>query len=315
MEDTKRLEEPTREEADRIRQGERTVDNLKRLFAVVFAISFGVMGTGVIAKLMPIATSAGNLVPTFEVLAVNIEMAAVFVITAAVFYHQSTKFLDIRYAKHPLAEAHPFGFALDYATLVLTAAPFFLMAHAFHPDITHRVGYLWFFGAYVLLLAFGLMLLIMQQVRHMQFVRGLFLPKEAIPESEIQRDVNLRTYWLVMNSGILLLLCVLFGLFNVFVMKCPVAPKAGETFGFLYAFGAIALLRDVLDYRWSWRFTFPIPAQSAEKLDKWPLTAIVASSRKWPWILAGYGLIGLTVVVAWQLEFWNVPRWVSACTL
>jgi hypothetical protein len=35
-------------EADLIRQGERTIDNLKRLFAVVFALSFGVVATGAI---------------------------------------------------------------------------------------------------------------------------------------------------------------------------------------------------------------------------------------------------------------------------
>lgn len=314
MNDPKLLEEPTKEETDRIRQGERTVDNLKRLFAVVFAISFGVIGTGVIAKLLPVATSAVISLPTLDVLAVNAEMAAVFIITAGVFYHQSTKFLDIRYAKHPLARAHPYGFALDYATLVLTAAPFFLMAHAFHPDVTHQIGYLWFFGAYVLLLAFGLMLLVLQQIRHMPLVRG-FILNETIPETELERDVNLRTYWLVMNSGILLLLCVLFGFFSTFVMRCPVAPQAGEPFWFLYAFGAIALLRDVLDYRYSWRFTFPIPAEGAEKLDKWPLTLIVASTRKWLWVLGGYVLIALTAVVAFQLEFWNIPRWVAACTL
>jgi hypothetical protein len=33
--------EKAKAEADLIRQGERTIDNLKRLFAVVFALSFG----------------------------------------------------------------------------------------------------------------------------------------------------------------------------------------------------------------------------------------------------------------------------------
>jgi hypothetical protein len=63
-------------------------------------------------------------------------MLVVFVITAGVFYHQSAKFLDIRYAKKPLSIAQPFGFAFDYLMLVLTVAPFYLMASAFHPDVT-----------------------------------------------------------------------------------------------------------------------------------------------------------------------------------
>ena len=63
-------------------------------------------------------------------------MLVVFVITAGVFYHQSAKFLDIRYAKKPLSIAQPFGSAFDYLMLVLTVAPFYLMASAFHPDVT-----------------------------------------------------------------------------------------------------------------------------------------------------------------------------------
>ncbi len=33
------------------RQGERTVDNLKRLFAVIFALNFGIVGNGIFAEL------------------------------------------------------------------------------------------------------------------------------------------------------------------------------------------------------------------------------------------------------------------------
>jgi hypothetical protein len=43
--------------ADLVRQGERTMDNLKRLFAVAFALSFGIAGNGACAKLKPVLLS------------------------------------------------------------------------------------------------------------------------------------------------------------------------------------------------------------------------------------------------------------------
>ncbi|QQN65277.1 hypothetical protein JIR23_05625 [Bradyrhizobium diazoefficiens] len=87
------------------------MDNLKRLFAVVFALSFGIAGNGAYAKLKPVLVS-GKSSPGW-LWALNIETMTVFLITAAVFYHQSVKFLDIRYAKAPHSEAHPWGFAAD----------------------------------------------------------------------------------------------------------------------------------------------------------------------------------------------------------
>lgn len=103
-------------ETDLIRQGERTIDNLKRLFAVVFALSFGVVATGAIEKLRPLLTTPDASAPPWWLWLLNLEMTGVFVVTAGVFYHQSAKFLDIRYAKDPLSEAHPMGFTRTRTT-------------------------------------------------------------------------------------------------------------------------------------------------------------------------------------------------------
>jgi hypothetical protein len=122
-------------ERDLIRQGERTVDNLKRLFAFVFSMSFTLIGVGAYMKLGPVLTGTKHS-PPFSIWFLNGEMLLVFTITAGVFFHQSAKFLDIRYARHPLAIARPMRFAFDYFRQVTTVAPFFFMAYAFHPDIT-----------------------------------------------------------------------------------------------------------------------------------------------------------------------------------
>jgi uncharacterized membrane protein len=160
-----KLEEPLSEEQkDIIRQRERTIDNLKRLFAMIFSISFGVLAQSVIGKLEPILTGDELAIPPLHTWILNGEMIAVFAITGGVFYHQSTKFLDIRYAKQPLSEAHPLGFAFDYAALAFTVAPFFLMAHFLDQKFTHSIGFIWFFFAYLLLIAQGLVLLFLHEV-------------------------------------------------------------------------------------------------------------------------------------------------------
>jgi heme/copper-type cytochrome/quinol oxidase subunit 2 len=238
-------------------------------------------------------------------------MVALFVITAGVFYHQSAKFLDIRYAKHPLAEAHPYGFALDYGVLILTVAPFFLMAHALAPSVTHKVGYTWFFVSYVGLIGGGLILLIIQELRH-SVLAGLL--GESIPAAEVLRERTIRSYWLIMNSLVLLIIMGLFAYFRR-EMPCPTSPRPGEVPLFLYAFGGMALARDFLDYRYAWRFTYPVRADTASKMDLWPLTALAKSTRPVLWSAVSYLLVVGTIGAIIYLGFWNINYWRSVCAV
>lgn len=299
-------------EKDLIRQGERTVDNLKRLFAFVFAISFGVAAGGAIEKMRPLLTDPGILAPPLIVWFINFEMLAVFVITAGVFYHQGTKFLDNRYARHPLTEAHPFGFAWDYLTLIITMVPFFFMAHALHPSISQKVGYTWFFGFYVVLLSSGLILLMLAQIRHSNFVRTILL-KEIISVEEIRREGLLRTYWLLMNSFILLAMLVIFFIYVRSGVVCPTSSRLGLTPYFLFWFGGLALLRDYLDYRYSWRFLYPVRPETAPTLDRWPLTHIRDSNRPLLWALPSYIFIAICFAIVYHLRLWDFSHWVALC--
>lgn len=295
---------------DLVRQGERTVDNLKRLFAVVFATSFAIAGGSVIAKLKEVLLQQISSPPAW-LWALNIEMIVVFLVTAAVFYHQSVKFLDIRYARLPLAQAHPWGFAMDYIQLVLTAAPFFLMANSLGLDLTHKVGYLWFFVSYVSLLALGLILLIVSQIRHSGAVRhGIW--GEQIPEQEVQREALLRAYWMVMNGAILLILLGTFW----YVSRggtCPANPRDGTLPWMLYFFGVVAMARDYLDFRWAWPFLYPIgddnPTSQLLQPLRWMQSRRVHRNSIW----LGIVLIGADVYLLFLLKFWDFAKWTAAC--
>jgi hypothetical protein len=68
------------EQRDRARQRERTIDNLKRLYAVVFAISFGIVGQGIYERLKPflLDTSARERVVSYTEIIVSFEMVIIF---------------------------------------------------------------------------------------------------------------------------------------------------------------------------------------------------------------------------------------------
>jgi hypothetical protein len=299
-------------ENDLIRQGERTIDNLKRLFAVVFALSFGVVATGAIEKLRPLLTAPNVAAPPWWLWLLNLEMIGVFVVTAGVFYHQSAKFLDIRYAKHPLSQAHPMGFAADYIILVLTVAPFYFLAHALSASVTHVVGYFWFVVFYIGLLGLGLALLLVAEIRHSDFFRVRTF-QETIAPDEVRREHTLRTYWLLMNSLILLVVLALFWIFSFFT-PCPPAGKDSYGLAFLALFGVTAYLRDYFDFRYAWRFLYPLRESSAAGLDKWPMTRIVASQNLAPFIAIGLAFVAAAVVLAAALKLWRISFWMGVCS-
>lgn len=300
-------EDPTKLTADLVRQGERTMDNLKRLFAVVFALSFGIAGNGAYAKLKPVLLSGSQ--PPGWLWALNIEMMAVFLVTAAVFYHQSVKFLDIRYAKAPHSEAHPWGFAWDYIQLVLTAAPFFLMANSLASDVTHAVGYIWYFSSYVVLLGFGLVLLVISEIRHSPLIRHGIWGEKIAPE-EIAREGQLRAYWMVMNSTILLLLLVGFW-YSSSGGSCPAHPRDMSGAWFLYGFGIVALLRDFLDFRWAWPFLYPMANPATQVLA--PLNWMAAPRRRTFCIVLGGAVVALDGYMLYVLKLWDFPYWSAYC--
>jgi hypothetical protein len=213
---------PHTPEADLVRQGERTVDNLKRLFAFVFSLSFAIIGLGAINKLKDVFLAKS--LPSLSTWLLDAEMLTVFVITAGVFYHQSAKYLDNRYARAPSATVGPFGFAGDYIRQVLTAVPFYFMAFAFGPDVTHAVGYFWFFGVYLILLASGLILLFPTTFEHATPVAPLHI------------------YWFLMNSAILLIILALFQGFVWTGYVCPTSPMKWKCTGFplyIWSFRAV----------------------------------------------------------------------------
>ncbi len=80
----------------------RTIDNLKRLYAVLFSISFGIVAFGVFKKLERYEDP--NMVYSWYSFFVEAELTVAFVMTAGLFYYQGDRFLDVSYARGPLCD-------------------------------------------------------------------------------------------------------------------------------------------------------------------------------------------------------------------
>ena len=157
-------------------------------------------------------------------------------------------------------------------------------------------------------------MLILAQIRHASFVRSKIF-RDRIAPAEIIREGTLRTYWLLMNSFILMLMLVCFRIdvwtgssmpdFNTRWNK-PVVPLF---------FGGLAVTRDYLDYRYASRFLYPIRPEAAEALDRWPVTRIRRFARQWLWTVPAYIFMLVSFVLMYHLRLWDFGQWVKMCRL
>lgn len=297
-----------------LRQRERTIDNVKRLFAVVFALSYTVAGRNAFEKILPVLNGERLAPIPWQSWFANIETLAVFTVTAAVFYHQGAKFLDWRYASGSHDEAHPLGFAWDFFTLITTMVPFILMANSLDPRATSKAGFTAFFFSYILLLTWGLVLLVLAEMRHTNWFRSRVLRDEKLSEGELRRDSALRRYWLLMNSIVVLVIAIVFGVDIWSGDTCP--TRTGAHFpSFLAVFGVIALSRDWLDFAWSWPVLYPVRSDTPRR---WPISWIENGRGYWKrgnvWTLAGLFFLGSYLYVAYLDSWWDYSRWAKACT-
>jgi len=296
---------------DYTRQRERTVDNLKRLFALVFSLSFAAAGVNFFGRIKPYLIGTEKFDDlTFSAIAMNIEIFLVFAVTAGVFYHHGCKFLDKRYALADSPPAEPMGFAIDFLTLVAQVLPFVFMANALSGDIYSAYGFTWFFFSYCAAFFGGLLLLYLGELR-----------SQSDEVSVFGRTSNhgrvVRHYWILMNSAIMLLIGILFMTWVKLGYACPLNP-ALSGYSFLILFGILALLRDVFDFFWIWPFQYPQQNEPYEGRLRWPLNAMAKQvehktrSYKY-WLFGGTAICTSAFAMAFYNDWFDVLHWSIAC--
>jgi hypothetical protein len=286
----------TEEERDRIRQSERTIDNLKRLYAVLFSLSFGIVAVESFRKIGAFADPAAYKIgPLF----LHVEITISFIFTAGLFYYQGDRFLDTVYAKQPLAPAKPTHFGADYFVNVFTMIPFYLMAQALGHEYTDAVGFTWYFLAYIYLIGQGLALLLIREIIGLK-------TKPVVPES----ISALKAFWFAMNSLMLFVAILAYFIWTrLSSNQCPTNYHVAGVY-FVAVMGILILVRDYLDFTRGWAVLYPV-----EKPDdlQWPLPALhQAKARVYAWA-AGLILIALTIWLIDLTGLWDLPYMATVC--
>jgi hypothetical protein len=296
---------------DYTRQRERTIDNLKRLFALVFSLSFAAAGVNFFGRIKPYLVGEQKFYDlTFAAIAMNIEIFLVFAVTAGVFYHHGCKFLDRRYALAESPHAEPLGFAMDFLTLVAQVIPFVFMANALSSDIYSVYGFTWFFFSYCAAFFGGLLLLYTGELRSHS-------DKGSLVGRTSNHGRMVRHYWILMNSAILLAIGILFMIWVKLGAACPLNP-ALSGYSFLIIFGILALLRDVLDFFWIWPFQYPQKEEPYQGPLHWPLNHMEKhiehnASRYKYWLITGTGICASAFAMAFYNDWFDVLHWSRAC--
>ena len=290
------------EERERTRQSERTIDNLKRLYAVLFALSFGVAASATYSK---IDSFLGYIHFDWVAIFVHSELTVAFVITAGLFYYQGDRFLDVVYARAPIADTSPVNFAIDYLVNVLTMTPFYLIAHSLDEKFTASVGFTWYFISYFVLIGFGLALLFARDVHAL-------VASRAVVDQNVEA---LKIFWMVMNSALLLLVVLAFSYVRRATHACPTNLANGASAVYVAFFGLIIFVRDYLDFTHGWAVLYPVRsgARSAR-----PRPLIRFFSRP---IMRGLGrvlsllLIAALICVIARGRLWDIASIKQLCTI
>ena len=239
----------SQEEAFR-RQSDRSVDNLRSLYAVVFGLSFGLVFTGAYDKVHSALTSLSFEPARF---ALHALVTLSFVVTLSLFHYQTDRYLDVIYRRDGLVEVRPPLFLLDLVRGLLAMAPIFLMAQSLGASAFDQVGFTWF------VLAGSLFLL--ANTLFLSWPSGRRPGARSEPgDPRLEAIDSLRVLWLLLNSACMVLL---FGLYSVFRSAGEVCPARGETGlqpAFVAIFCLILLARDMIDISQSWPVLHPATA-------------------------------------------------------
>jgi hypothetical protein len=304
----------------RVRQQERTVDNLNRLFAMLFSIIFSLAAASLLDRIV------SHLKPPYRPIDLEIFCftglaIAILGTTAAIFFHQASRGLDLQYGASAELTPHRSAFLFDYLVIVLTMVPFALMSKALDKSITDISGFFLFFVSHELLIVFGLMLLIIRQLRMQLF------PRSINPEF-LDISTGVDRYWFLMNSTYLFLTAFSFfvasGGFYSRYISCPLFPHHAGAFPFMVTFFALATARNGFDYFWMWNVFFPVrPAGVDGSQVYWfPLkqfieyrpNMVLGVGFSYP-IIAGYLVLSAAMyIIITQSQVYNLFKWTNVCS-
>lgn len=272
------------------RLSDRTVDNLRGLYSVLFALSFGLALTGTYEKV-----HAALVGQTFDPvgLFVHALVSLSFLVTLGLFHYQTDRYLDVVYRRDGLPGVRPLVFLLDLVRGLVSMAPIYLMAQSLGAEPYRQVGFTWYVLSGALFLLSNSLFLSWTGLRRTDASPAA--PEVADGEDRIDA---LRVFWLLLNSASMVLLFVIYRVFRSAGEVCPARGEEGLQVGFLSAFCVLLLARNLIDISQSWPVLHPAfagpGARGSSRLLAWLGPAPRRRTIRWAAIILALAAIGLS---------------------
>ena len=270
------------------RLSDRTVDNLRGLYSVLFALSFGLALTGTYEKV-----HAALMAQAFDPVSLGVHalVSLSFLVTLGLFHYQTDRYLDVVYRRDGLPGVRPLVFLLDLVRGLVSMAPIYLMAQSLGAEPYRQVGFTWYVLSGALFLLSNTVFLSWTSLR-----RPGAAPEA--PEGDEDRIDALRVFWLLLNSASMVLLFVIYRVFRSAGEVCPARGEDGLQVGFLTAFCVLLLARNLIDISQSWPVLHPAfagpGAGGASRLLAWLGPAPRRRAIRWAALVLALAAIGLS---------------------
>ena len=270
------------------RLSDRTVDNLRGLYSVLFALSFGLALTGTYEKV-----HAALMAQAFDPVSLGVHalVSLSFLVTLGLFHYQTDRYLDVVYRRDGLPGVRPLVFLLDLVRGLVSMAPIYLMAQSLGAEPYRQVGFTWYVLSGALFLLSNTVFLSWTSLRRAEAA------PEA-PKSGEDRIDALRVFWLLLNSASMVLLFVIYRVFRSAGEVCPARGEEGLQVGFLSAFCILLLARNLIDISQSWPVLHPAfagpGAGGASRLLAWLGPAPRRRAIRWAALVLALAAIGLS---------------------
>ena len=270
------------------RLSDRTVDNLRGLYSVLFALSFGLALTGTYEKV-----HAALMAQAFDPVSLGVHalVSLSFLVTLGLFHYQTDRYLDVVYRRDGLPGVRPLVFLLDLVRGLVSMAPIYLMAQSLGAEPYRQVGFTWYVLSGALFLLSNTVFLSWTSLR-----RPGTAPES--PEGDEDRIDALRVFWLLLNSASMVLLFVIYRVFRSAGEVCPARGEEGLQVGFLSAFCILLLARNLIDISQSWPVLHPAfagpGAGGASRLLAWLGPAPRRRAIRWAALVLALAAIGLS---------------------
>lgn len=278
------------------RQSDRTVDNLRALYAILFALSLSLALTGTYDKVH--AALVGQNFNAVS-LAHHGLVTLSFLVTLSLFHYQTDRYMDVTHRGTGLHEVRPPIFLLDLVRGLLSMAPIYLMAQSLGASPFQQVGFTWYVLAASLFLLSNTLFLSWAAVRSRP-------RNNPGPDLAAGRIEALRVFWLLLNSACMVLLFAVYSLFRSAGEVCPARGEQGLQVGFVAVFCLVLVARDMIDISQSWPVLHPAGPGSGPVAPGRLLTWLERADRR-RWIRAFALVLALAAIfLSARAGLWDI---------